>query len=111
MVLPKRCIEIRDHAFHRAVERFRLTKPKATATIRRILREGTWFQSPDEPIEFLVLGRHQNRPTCVIAKIEMRQVVVTTVFQMRNTARIRAYQQHSPGVSAAEVADRFGLTR
>lgn len=111
MVLHKRCIEIRDHAYHRAVERFQLTKAKATATIRRILRQGTWFESPDQPSEFLVVGRFRNRPTCAIAKIEARKVVVTTLFQLRNTARVRAYQQHGPGISAAEVSQRYNLPR
>lgn len=109
MVLPKRCIEIRGHAFHRAWERFRLNKAKATGTIRRILRQGTWFESPDQPSEFLVVGRVKNKPACAIAKIEPGNVVVTTVFPMRNTSRVRAYQQHGRGVTAAEISRRYNL--
>lgn len=109
MVLPKRCIDIRPHAFHRSWERLQLPKAKATATIRRILRRGTWYESPDQHGEFMVLGRAKNRPTCLIAVIEGQQVVVTTVFPLRNTSRVRAYQQHSRGISASDVTERFGL--
>lgn len=110
MVLSKRCIEITDHAHHRGSHRLRIPKAQRTARIREALREGTWYENPSSPDEFLVLHRHANKPFCVVAKVDRRTVTVTTLYLLRNTAKIRAYQQHSPPLSASDIVDRYGLS-
>lgn len=109
MVLHKRLIDIVPHAYHRALERFRLAKADATAAIRQALRKGTWYENPSQPDEFLVIHRYRNQVLHVIAKLEPRRVTVTTLYPMRNTAKVRAYMQHSPALDARAIAQRYQL--
>lgn len=111
MVLPKRAIDITSHAHQRAFHRLRIEGGERTHRIRQALREGDWYESPDERDEFLVVHRIDNKPVCLTVAAERRQLTVTTVYPMRNTGEIRAYRQHGPQLSARDIADRYGIGR
>jgi hypothetical protein len=109
VVLPKRSIEILSHAHHRAVSRFGYSKSQATHVIREALRNGQWFQNPDDPHEFVVLEHVENQPICVVAQAETQQVTVKTLYPLRNRAKIRAYKQNGGEFTAQDIAQRYRL--
>lgn len=109
MVLPKRAIDISAHAHHRAVSRFGLSKSKSTHAIRRALREGKWYPSPDAEDEYLVLKRIQGKQICVICAIEPKSVHVRTLYPLRNTGQLAPYKATGGPFSAREIASHYGL--
>lgn len=109
MALSKRAIEISAHAHHRAVSRFSLSKAKATATIRRALRQGSWYPSPDTEDEYLILQRVDGSPMCVICAVEGGTVHVRTLYPLRNPGRLSPYKAHGGPFSAGEIARHYGL--
>jgi hypothetical protein len=111
VVLPKRAIEITSHAQQRAFHRLRLEKGKRTHEIREALRQGNWYENPDQPHEFLVVHRVENKPVCLTVAAEDRQLTVTTVYPMKNTGKIRAYRQHGPELDAQDIAQRYRIRR
>lgn len=111
MVLPKRAIEITSHAHQRAFHRLRIPKGERTHEIRSALRHGDWYESPDQPDEFLVVHRIDNKPVCLTVVAERSQLTVTTVYPMRNTGKIRAYRNHGPRLSAQDIANRYRIGR
>lgn len=111
MSLPKRCIEISSHAHHRAVSRFGLSKSKSTATIRKALRSGKWYPSPDQADEYLVLERVQQEPLCVICGVEDGSVHVRTLYPLRNPGQLSDYKRQGGPFSADDIAKHYRLGR
>lgn len=111
MALPKRCIEISAHAHHRALSRFELSKAKSTHRIRKALRRGRWYASPDTPDEFLVLDRFEGMPFCVICAIEAGTVHVRTLYPLANPGQLAPYKRAGGPFTAQQVVDSYGLDR
>lgn len=111
MPLPKRAIEITSHAQQRAFHRLRLEKGERTHWIRQALRQGDWYENPDQRDEFLVVHRANNKPACLTVAAEDRQLTVTTVYPMKNPGKIRAYRQHGPELDARDIAERYRIRR
>lgn len=111
MVLPKRAIEITSHAHQRAFHRLRIEQGQRTHEIRKALRNGDWYENPDQRDEFLVVHRIENKPVCLTVAAEDRQLTVTTVYPMRNTGKLRAYRQHGSKLSANDIARRYRIGR
>lgn len=109
MVLPKRSIDISAHAHHRAVSRFGLSKGKATHAIRKALRSGKWYPSPDGADEYLVLQRIQRKQMCVICVVETGTVHVRTIYPLTNPGQLSAYKRTGGPFSASEIAAHYGI--
>lgn len=109
MALSKRLIDIADHAHHRAVTRFGWTKPEATGEIRKALRGGDWYPSPETPGEYLVLARIETTNMCVICGVENTKVHVRTLYPLRNPSKLHPYKKMGGPYKAREIKTRHGL--
>lgn len=109
-MLPNRCIEISDHAYHRAVSRFGLSRSKATHQVRTALRRGKWYPSPDTLDEYLVLDSIDQDNACVVCAIEGDTVHVRTLYRLRNPGQLRPYKEAGGPFSAGDIANHYSLS-